>query len=150
MSIELSWLIPDKILLSRWSGHVSTDDMRLLIEELSIILSGSGTPIHTLIDLSDVHSISPDVVAVYAGSQVPLHPRRGRIAIAGSAPGLVELGRRLNEGAQRELVRLFPTRAEARDFLLRNDTSPPLLTTASPPDPALPPGLDAPQSGLSD
>ncbi len=144
MPIELSWLIPNKILLSRWSGDVSADDMRLLVEELGIILPDSSAPIHTLIDLSDAHSVAPDVVAVYAGSPVALHPNRGRIAIAGEVPGMVELGRRLNESAQRELVHLCATRAEARDFLLRNDTPPPPLVSTSLPDHTAPSGREAP------
>ncbi len=139
MPIELTWLIPNQILISRWSGDVSPSDMNVLVEELAIILDAADRPIHTLIDLTNVDSIHPDVLPIYLQSSIPEHSLRGRIALAGTLAGIQTLVDRLNQTTGREMVRLFATRAEARDYLLSHDTPPPALPPTPEDDP---PGAD--------
>lgn len=127
MPIELTWMIPDQILFSRWSEDVSPGDMHVLVEELGIILDAADRTIRTLIDLTDVRTIHSDVLPIYLQSSIPRHPRRGWIALAGTLEGIQALVERLNKNTGREMVRLFATRAEARDYLLSHDTPPPAL-----------------------
>ena len=128
MPIELSWLIPDKILLSHWSGMVSVADLRVLIEELSIILDEAPGLIHTVIDLSEVRAISDEVVQLYATSSPARHPRRGRIGVVSPSPEAAALGDLINRSAQREMIRFFETQTAARDFLLSHNEPPPRIS----------------------
>jgi hypothetical protein len=127
MPIELTWMVPDKILLSRWIGTITNDDMAILMDELRIVLDNASGLVHTVIDLSEATSISPDVVYLYIQSQIPSHPRRGRIGLVGTTFQSEALADLLNRISQREMVRLFSGRLTARDYLLRNDTPPPML-----------------------
>lgn len=127
MPIELTWMVPDKILLSRWIGAITNNDLAILLDELRIALDNALGLIHTVIDLTETTSISPDVVYLYIQSQIPSHPRRGRIGLVGTTFQSEALADLLNRIAQRELVRLFSGRLTARDFLLHNDTPPPVL-----------------------
>jgi hypothetical protein len=125
--IELSWLIPDKILLSRWTGDISGEDMRVLVEELGIVLDGAAFPIHTVIDLSEARHVSTEAVYVYLQSSIPRHVHRGRIGMVKSNMEGEVVADLVNRISRREMVRTFDTRAEACKFLLDHDNPPPPL-----------------------
>jgi hypothetical protein len=127
MPIELIWLVPDKILLSRWIGTITNDDITILMDELRVVLDNADRLVHTIIDLSESTAISPDVIYLYVQSQIPSHVNRGRIGLIGASFQSEALADLLNRISQREMVRLFSTRTAARDFLSRNDTPPPVL-----------------------
>jgi len=130
MPIELTWLIPDKILLSRWIGDVSEEDMHVLVDEIGVVLDTATSLIHTVIDLSEVRHVSIGVAQVYLQSRIPTHPHRGRIGMVRSNVEGATVADLVNRLSRREMVRFFSTRGEARDFLLSHDTPPPPL----PPD----------------
>lgn len=131
MMIELSWLLPDRILLSRWSGEITEQDMRDLVEELGIILDMAPRLIHTLIDLSETRHIQDEAAYYYFRSRITTHPHRGRIALVQAPFQGAALADVFNRVSAREMFRVFDTREEARQFLLDNDTPPP---TMPPPD----------------
>jgi hypothetical protein len=133
MPIELTWLIPDKILLSRWTDDITVEDMCVLVEELRIVLDAAAFPIHTVIDLSEVHHIPTETAYVYLQSQIPAHPHRGRIGMVRSNSEDEIVANLVNFLSQHEMVRQFSTRAEARDYLLSHDTPPPPLRPDSGP-----------------
>lgn len=126
MSIELTWLVPDQILLSCWTDVVTEDDMRVLVEELIIIFDAADRLIHSVIDLAAVRSFNDAAIYLYYQSPAAKHPRRGRIAVVKPPLQGQIMADVLNRVAQRELVRLFDTREDARDFLLTNDSPPPV------------------------
>ncbi|HML23121.1 MAG TPA: hypothetical protein PKD09_15820 [Aggregatilinea sp.] len=123
MPIELTWMQPDHILLSRWSGDVLPGDMHVLVEELCIILDAADRLTHTVIDLADARSIHPDVLPIYMQSPAPLHPNRGMIAVVDATDSTRALADQFNQRAGHEIVRLFPSRLEARDYLLHLDAA---------------------------
>lgn len=127
MPIELRWLLPEKILLSRWTGEVSEDDVRVLIEELNIIFGAANGLIHTVIELVEVSHISTDGIYQYIQSDVSQHPKRGRICVVYPTFESEVLADMMNRVFQREMVRLFETREAARDFLVAHDSPPPSL-----------------------
>jgi hypothetical protein len=127
MPIELTWLVPDLIILSRWIGHIKEDDMLVLVDELGLILDSAARPIHSVIDMSDVIDISPNAAYSYIQSRIPTHPRRGRIGLVGTTFQSQVLADMLNRITRLELFRLFDTRAEARDYFLLHDSPPPPL-----------------------
>lgn len=131
MAIELTWLIPDKILLSRWSGDVGDEDIRVLVGELRIILDAALAPIHTVIDMSEVKHIASNVFYLYVQSDIPLHSRRGRIGMVRPTVEGEILADLINRFTQHEMIRLFPSRDEARNYLLEHDTTPPILQFGS-------------------
>jgi hypothetical protein len=139
MPIELSWLLPDTILLSRWSGDIAEPDVRVLVDELGIILDNAPRLIHTIIDLSETRVVHDEAAYYYFRSRIPRHPRRGRVALVKASFHSRALADVLNRISQREMFRLFDSRDEARDFLLRHDTPPPGL-----------PAYDLPTSESSD
>jgi hypothetical protein len=116
MPIELIWLLPDAILLSRWSGDITEHDACVLVDELGIIL-----------DLSEAGYIHDDAIYYYFGSRIPRHPLRGRVALIGASFHSQALADILNRVSQHEMFRLFDSREEAREFLLTHDTPPPDL-----------------------
>ena len=131
MPIELSWLLPDMILLSYWSGDITEPDIRVLVDELGIIFDDAPRPVHTIIDLSEAGHIQDDAIYYYFRSRIPTHPRRGRVALIGASFHSQALADVLNRVSQQEMFRLFDSRKEARDFLLRHDTPPPDLPTSA-------------------
>ncbi|NLX08971.1 MAG: hypothetical protein GXY36_04900 [Chloroflexi bacterium] len=126
MPIELTWLVPEKILLSRWIGEISPDDMRVAVEELLIILDSASELIHSVIDLGDFHKTHADAIRVYVESPVRAHPNRGQIGVIDAPGDLQSLLDQINRAWQRRMLRYFDSRAEARDFLLAHDHPPPL------------------------
>lgn len=142
MPIELSWLIPDRILLSRWTGDISTEDVRVLVEELGIALDAAAVPIHTVIDLSEARHMPTETASLYLQSRLPAHPCRGLIGIVGSTLDGEIVTDLVNWLSLRERVRTFATREEARLYLLSHDNPPlplrpdpdsPLSSSGSPP-----------------
>lgn len=129
MPIELTWLIPNKILLSRWIGAVGATDGHALVDELLTILDAASRPVHTIIDLSENTALDPEVALVYSQSAVPAHPRRGRIGVVGAGTQRHVLADLLNRFSGREMFRLFETHDEALAFLLRHDSPPPPLSS---------------------
>jgi hypothetical protein len=127
MPIELSWLLPDKILLSVWSGHITVKDIHVLVEELGIILDAAPYTVHSLIDLSSARQIDDEAAYYYFSSRIPRHARRGRVALVRAPFHGAALADVFNRVAERELFRLFDSREEARVFLLQHDTPPPSL-----------------------
>jgi hypothetical protein len=127
MPIELSWLLPDAILLSQWSGDITEADMRVLIDELGIILENAPRLVHTIIDLSESGHVHDDAIYYYFRSRIPRHPHRGRVALVGASFHGQALADVLNRVSQREMIRLFDSRDDARDFLLNHDSAPPAL-----------------------
>ncbi len=127
MPIEITWLVPDKIVLERWFGTIDDNHTRIMIEEMSLILDTAQAPVHTLLDLSEVGHISPSLIYLYLQSSIPRHPNRGRIC--GFSPTVESeiLADLLNRITQRELLRLFSNREEARAYLLSHDSPPPPL-----------------------
>jgi hypothetical protein len=150
MPIELSWLLPDKILLSLWSGDITVQDVHVLVEELGIILDAAPHTIHSVIDLANARHVDDEAAYYYFSSRIPRHPRRGRVALVRASFQGVALADVFNRVSDLELFRLFDTRDEARDFLLRHDSPPPGLHAADdfpvpPSDEARPPA-DLPDS----
>ena len=127
MPIEFTWIVPDKILLSRWWDHVSEDDMRVLVEELGLILDSAEQLIHTVADMSDIKSMDDDAVYYYFRSRIPTHPRRGRVAMVNPPFQSAVLTDMFNRVSEREMFRQFGTRDAARAYLLSHDTPPPAL-----------------------
>lgn len=127
MPIEFTWLLPDKILLSRWYGTVTTEDMRILTGELQVVFEHARTLIHSIIDLYDLEDVADDIATAYFEGTAATHPWRGRIAIVQLPEHYRALVERANQLAGREMLRAFETRSEACDFLLTNDTPPPPL-----------------------
>jgi len=139
--IELSWLIPDKILLSRWTGDITEEDMRVLVEELEIVLDSAALPIHTVIDLSEARHVSTEAAYVYLQSSIPAHVHRGRIGVVKANIEAKAVADLVNRISRREMVRMFATRDEACRFLLNHDNPPPPLPPGS--DPSIyPSGLE--------
>ncbi len=95
MPIKLSWLVPDKILLSRWSGEITVQDMQILVDELGIILDTAPRLVHSIIDLSEVQRIHDEAAYYYFRSRIPRHPRRGRVALVQCAVSGYRAGRRV-------------------------------------------------------
>lgn len=143
MPIELTWMIPDKILLSRWCGPIDDYHIIVMVEEMGIILDNTRSLVHTLIDLSEVGHISPNMIILYLKSRVPFHPRRGRICGCWPTMEGEILADLLNRITQHEMIRLFPTREAALEFLITHDSPPPPLSFG----PNLPPShTDLPAS----
>jgi hypothetical protein len=131
MPIELSWLVPDAILLSHCTGDITLSDMSLLVDELRIILDNAPRLVHTIIYLSNARRINDDAVYYYFRSPIPQHPRRGRVALIGASFHSQALADVLNRVSEREMFRVFDSHDEARAFLLRHDTPPPALPQAN-------------------
>lgn len=127
MPIEFTWLLPDKILLSRWYGTVTAEDMRILSDELQVVFEHTTSLIHSIIDLYDLDDVADDIVTAYFKGAAATHPRRGRIAAVQIPARYRALAERANQLAGREILRAFETRSDARDYLLANDTPPPPL-----------------------
>jgi len=133
MPIELSWLIPDKILLCLWTGEISAEDGRVLVEELGIALDVAAVPVHTVIDLSEARHISAEVAQLYVHSRLPAHPCRGQIGIVRSTTDSESVTDLVNRLSKRVIVRAFATREEARNYLLSHDVPlPPLRPDSDP------------------
>lgn len=129
MSLELSWLIPDKILLLSWADTVTDDDMRILIEELVIILDAADQVIHSVIEMAGAHTFSDSIIYEYYQSPAAHHPQRGRIALVQPTFQLKVLADVVNRVSESELFHTCATREEACAFLLANDSPPPAYHT---------------------
>jgi hypothetical protein len=127
MPFEFIWLIPNKILLSRWYGAVTVDDARVLTDELAVVFDEADTLIHTVIDTRDLTDFDPEFLKAYFASPAAAHPYRGRIAIVQAPTQWLSLVDHANQMTGRMLARVFETRDEARDYLLANDSPPPPL-----------------------
>jgi len=127
MPVELTWLVPDKIMLERWVGAIDDYHTRVMIEEMTLILDTAHAPVHTLLDLSEAGHLSPGLIYLYLQSPIPRHPNRGRMA--GFSPTVESeiLADLLNRLTQHDLIRLFASREEARCYLLSHDSPPPPL-----------------------
>ncbi|NDJ76009.1 MAG: STAS/SEC14 domain-containing protein [Chloroflexi bacterium] len=131
MPVEVRWLVPNKIIDSRWSGDITAEDAEYLVQKLLNVFDAATTPIHSIVDIGESGHISPDFIRIYLESPAANHTRRGRIAIVGSSAQRHVLADLVNKVSQRELVRLFETRAAARAYLLEHDSPPPPLSSKS-------------------
>ncbi len=134
MPIEIRWLVPNHILISRWYEVVTRHDMFILIEELERILQSAPRPIHTLLDMTEAEGYEEGVVELYIQSPVPKHPNRGHLALVHAPPHLMPLVEKANTLAGRTMVHLFDDYQTAKQFLLSSD-APNQETPPTPPAP---------------
>jgi hypothetical protein len=127
MPIELTWLVPDKIVLARWHGAIDDYHAGVMIEEMCLILDTAHSLVHTLLDLSEVGHISPSMIYLYLQSPIPKHPNRGRMCGFNATVEGEILADLLNRITQHEMIRLFTNREDARNYLLGHDSPPPPL-----------------------
>ena len=121
MPIEIRWLRPNHILISRWYGRVTCQDMIILVEELQRILQNAPRPIHTLLDMSGTESYEEGVVELYIESPVPKHPRRGMLALVRAPAHFMPLVEKANTLAGRTIIHIFDDYQSAQQFLLSDD-----------------------------
>ncbi|MBN1565220.1 MAG: hypothetical protein JXA10_15350 [Anaerolineae bacterium] len=127
MSIEITWMIPQRILLASGGEPITESDMQVFVEEWRFILDAASRLIHTIWDLSNVQTITESVPYIYYDSRIPEHPRRGRTALINpNFQGRVQADI-LNRISGHELFRAFESRDAARDFLLAHDSPPPVF-----------------------
>ncbi|GEM_PF-4580038 len=131
MPIEIRWLVPNHILISRWYGVVTHQDMLFLIEDLENILDNAPRPIHTLLDMNEAEGYEESIVELYINSPIPYHSNRGTLALAHAPERFLPLVERLNSLAGRTLIYLFDDYQSARQFLLSGGAS----DTQAPPTP---------------
>ena len=131
MPIEIRWLKPNHILISQWHGHVTCQDMVVLIEELQRILQSAPRPIHTLLDMSEAEGYEKGIVELYFDSPVPRHPNRGTLAVVNAPPSLLSMIEDANRIAGYKVIHIFNDYQSAQQFLLSRDSS----EDAAPPAP---------------
>lgn len=135
MPIEIRWLRPNHILISRWYGRVTRRDMVILLEELQRILQSAPRPIHTLLDMSGAESYEEGVVELYIESPVPKHPRRGMLALVRPPAHFLPLAEKANALAGRTIIYLFDDYQSAQQFLLSDNATADGAPPASSPSP---------------
>ena len=123
MPIEVRWLRPNHILISRWYGKITRQDIVVLVEELERIFQNAPRPVHTLIDMREAESYEKGVVELYFDSPVPTHPNRGTLAVVNAPLPLLSLIEEANRLAGYTVVHLFDDYQSAQQFLLSDGTS---------------------------
>ena len=123
MPIEIRWLKPNHILISRWYGKVTCQDMTVLVEELGRILQNAPRPIHTLLDMREAEGYEKGVVELYFNSPVPTHPNRGTLAVVNAPPPLLSMIEDANRIAGYKVVYTFNDYQSAQQFLLSGGMS---------------------------
>lgn len=124
MPIEIRWLRPNHILISRWYGQVTCQDMLILTEELMRILDNAQGLVHTLLDMSEAESYEEGMAELYVNSPVAQHANRGRLAVVCMPQNLWPMVEKANRLAGRTILPLFDDYQMAQQFLLSNEAPP--------------------------
>lgn len=121
MPIELTWFIPNRILLMSWSGQVTADDICIMIDELSVVYNHVDGYLHAIIELYEVEHVDPHVVQVFIHHPAFSDPHRGQVALVRLPHQFLPIVIEANKIAQEQFVHIFETRIAAQNFLLTLD-----------------------------
>ncbi len=119
MALETSWFIPEKIILLRATGDLSTDDIIQSTEEGVALIESCSTPnVHVLFDTEDLVSFTRDVFALSNAVQKLMgHPRYGWFVMFGRNDPIVRFITSIVTQVFKRHFKICMDRQEAVDFL---------------------------------
>jgi hypothetical protein len=121
MPIEVSWLIPQRVVYERFSGEITLDDIRQNSELVGPLMAEGIPLIHTIIDVTEVTS-HPGLNEIRNSTPMETYDNEGwRILVGGNAIARF-IGSVILQLMQRRF-RAYPTMEEAIQFLAEIDDS---------------------------
>lgn len=119
MALETSWFIPEKIILLRATGDLSTDDIIQSTEEGVALIESCSTPnVHVLFDTEELVSFTRDVFALSNAVQKLMgHPRYGWFVMFGRNDPIVRFITSIVTQVFKRHFKICMDRQEAVDFL---------------------------------
>jgi hypothetical protein len=121
MPVEVSWLVPQRIVYERFTGEVTVQDIRQN-SELVAPLMAEGIPlIHTIIDVSDI-TAHPGINDIRNSTSMEIYEGEGWRILVGANAVARFVGSIILQIMQRRF-RAFSTMDEALQFLDDQDDS---------------------------
>lgn len=119
MPVELSWLIPKRVLLERFYGDVTIADIQGIASTLPPFMEEGVPLIHTILDATDVTS-HPSIKDIHEHASLRTYPNEGwRVIIGASAVARFIASIILQVMGQR--YRMYDTLEEALLFIADQD-----------------------------
>ncbi|PJF39728.1 MAG: hypothetical protein CUN54_07910 [Phototrophicales bacterium] len=120
MTLHISWHTPNRIVLERFSGDVTYDDIRQADRGGRELIGAGDAPVHILVDLRDVARFPTNILKISQQVEHRNHPDLGWAVII-SNHGMIQFIVRLVTEFAGNRIRMFTTMDEALDFLLAMD-----------------------------
>ncbi|MAS32439.1 MAG: hypothetical protein CL610_00445 [Anaerolineaceae bacterium] len=121
MPVELSWLIPERVLHERFYGDVTIEDIQELASTLPPFMEEGVPLIHTIIDATNVTS-HPSIKDIHEHSSLRTYPNEGwRVMVGANAVARFIGSIILQVMGQR--YRMYDTLDEALHFIADQDKS---------------------------
>ncbi|MCA9915259.1 MAG: hypothetical protein KC496_18025 [Anaerolineae bacterium] len=119
MALETSWFIPEKVILLRATGDLTTEDIVQSTEAGVVLIESCTTPrIHVLFDTEELISFTRDVFALSSAVQKLMgHPRYGWFVMFGRNDPIVRFITSIVTQIFKRNFKICVTREEAVDFL---------------------------------
>jgi hypothetical protein len=126
MPYSVSWVVPQRVLLQQFYGHVTLDDVHDLSAE-SRRYQNAGIPlIHSLVDLSSVEKYPTSLVAIRSAMTRQHDPDRiGWILLVGATNPILRFFASVITQVAGDKIRfrLMDTREQALAFLREHDST---------------------------
>jgi hypothetical protein len=121
MPVEVSWLIPQRVIYERFSGEVTLDDIRRNSELVAPMMAEGIPLIHTIIDVAAVTS-HPGLNEIRNSTPMDTYDNEGWRILVGANAVARFVGSIILQLMKRRF-RAYPTLEEALQFLENQDDS---------------------------
>jgi hypothetical protein len=82
MPYQLSWWVKDRVIVEKFWGDFTDEDVSMWEQEILPMLEQTSSPkVHLLLEIADVHSL-PSIGAIRQMS-IPSHPKIGWVVVYG-------------------------------------------------------------------
>ncbi len=121
MPIEFSWLIPNRVILQRFYGDVTLDDIRESDRVMPTFMDEGVPLIHTLMDATEITS-HPNLKEIHSTASMKIYEGEGWRVLVG-APGIARFIGSVVFQLMGQRYRMFDTLDEGVRFICEHDDS---------------------------
>lgn len=121
MAVEFSWLIPNRVILQRFYGDVTLEDIRESDRVLPAFVAEGIPLVHTLTDVRDITS-HPNLKEIHGTASMATYEGEGWRVLVG-AQGIARFIGSVLFQLMGQRYRMFDTMEEGLQFIIDHDDS---------------------------
>jgi hypothetical protein len=120
MAYHVEWYHPNRVILARFWGDTSVEELKEMFESLIARMDVGDAPVHTISDITEMRKFPLSIAAIKNAMPRADHPNQGWNVVVGG-PVLAHSFSQIISRVLNVRYRSFQTRDEALEFLAMQD-----------------------------